>query len=144
MISTMSHIQERPQDQSTQVIQDVWRCALYNDSRFDLNRYSFTTLVFVENILRNHTKFFDGIAKELAKTPSVIAYHQWRLLDDLFDDGIINWGRIMVAIALTTRMLQEIEKFQRTADTRTAFLEFFNMNLDPWIKTNGGWVRFVM
>lgn len=129
-------------EQSRRVIGDVWHCLLLDDNeRYELNRYSFTVLTLVEEVLRKHATVFRSIARSLTARPSGPGHGQWRVLEEVFRDGRIHWGRIIVSIALTIRISQELKSQALPAvSALSTLIEFFDMNLTPWVEENGGWV----
>lgn len=136
---------------STKIIGDVWRCLVYDYDRSELDRHSFTVLLHVEEVLRSYDSTLGRIARSIASVEgrqvrSQLVHNQWRIMGEMFADGRISWGRIVVCTAFTIRIANEIIKRQQCDNedltaVLSTLLEFFAINLSPWIATQqGGWV----
>lgn len=71
-----------------------------------------------------------------------------QVMEKEFEDGIINWGRIVTVFAfegiLSKKLLRERISPDVDASRVSYFVaEFITTNMREWIRQNGGWVRTV-
>lgn len=94
----------------------------------------------VEKNLKPCLDSFDVVSVDSART----IFNQ--VMEKEFEDGIINWGRIVTIFAfegiLTKKLLQERISPDVDASRISYFVaEFITTNMREWIRQNGGWVR---
>ncbi|XP_019906503.2 apoptosis regulator BAX-like isoform X2 [Esox lucius] len=71
----------------------------------------------------------------------------WKVVEKVFEDGLITWERIAVLFYVAGRMAVKVviaHLPQYVKDILTWTLEYFKRNLLSWVKENGGWVRSVL
>lgn len=63
--------------------------------------------------------------------------------NEIFDDGRINWGRIVVVYAFASRLTSHFRKKDSNQDEKIALYvgKYVGNKLGLWILDNGGWVR---
>ncbi|XP_004403637.1 PREDICTED: bcl-2-related protein A1 [Odobenus rosmarus divergens] len=92
----------------------------------------------VEKNLKPCLDSFDVMSVDTART----IFNQ--VMEKEFEDGIINWGRIVTIFAfegiLTKKLLREQISPDVAASRISYFVaEFITTNMREWIKQNGGW-----
>uniref|UniRef100_A0A8C6R201 Bcl-2-related protein A1 n=1 Tax=Nannospalax galili TaxID=1026970 RepID=A0A8C6R201_NANGA len=94
----------------------------------------------VEQNLKLYLDNFDVVPTDTAST----IFNQ--VMEKEFEDGIINWGRIVTIFAFGGVFLKELPQEQMDLDVDTykqvsCFVaEFIKNNTGEWIRQNGGWV----
>lgn len=82
----------------------------------------------------------DGLVKVADKSSF------WKLVEKVFTDGQINWGRIIVLFysvgKLSAKMV--VARLPRiVSDILSLSLDYFKRNLLQWIRTVGGWMNSI-
>lgn len=62
------------------------------------------------------------------------------IVDEMFDSGAINWGRIIAAYMLIVNVVKE--ERQKIRFSRIAG-KYIGTKIEHWVITNGGWEAFV-
>lgn len=62
--------------------------------------------------------------------------------DEIFEDGQINWGRIIVVFAFAARLTASLRRNHSTFEDKVALYvgKYVGNKLGRWILDNGGWV----
>lgn len=62
--------------------------------------------------------------------------------DEIFEDGQINWGRIIVVFAFAARLTATLRRRHSTLEDKVALYvgKYVGNKLGRWILDNGGWV----
>lgn len=62
--------------------------------------------------------------------------------DEIFEDGQINWGRIIVVFAFAARLTESLRKNNSAQEDKIALYvgKYVGNKLGRWILDNGGWV----
>lgn len=70
-----------------------------------------------------------------------------QVMEKEFEDGVINWGRIVTIFALEGILVKKLLRKQAAPDVDTYeavahfVADFVTKNTGAWIRQNGGWVR---
>lgn len=64
------------------------------------------------------------------------------VVDEIFEDGIINWGRIVVVYIFVLWLVVYCKKYNFELEERIVFYvgKYVVSKLGKWILDNGGWV----
>ncbi|XP_066095429.1 bcl-2-related protein A1 [Saccopteryx bilineata] len=111
-----------PPSRTSRVLQDV----------------AFSVQKEVEKNLKPCLDNFDVVSVDNART----IFNQ--VMEKEFEDGIINWGRIVTIFAFEGILLKKLLKEQIASDVDTYKIsyfvaEFITKNTGEWIRQNGGW-----
>lgn len=104
-----------------------------------LQRVAFSVQQEVENNLKLYLDDFDVGSIDTART----IFNQ--VMEREFEDGIINWGRIVTIFAFGGVLLKKLPQEQVGLDVgaykqvSTFVAEFIMNNTAEWIRQNGGW-----
>ncbi|XP_034339993.1 bcl-2-related protein A1 [Arvicanthis niloticus] len=104
-----------------------------------LQRVAFSVQKEVE---KNLKPYLDGFHVESIDTARII-FNQ--VMEKEFEDGIINWGRIVTVFAFGGVLLKKLPQEQIALDVGaykqvSSFVaEFIMNNTGEWIRQNGGW-----
>ncbi|XP_075821145.1 LOW QUALITY PROTEIN: bcl-2-related protein A1 [Microtus pennsylvanicus] len=104
-----------------------------------LQRVAFSVQKKVEKNLKLYLDDFDVESIDTART----IFNQ--VMEKEFEDGIINWGRIVTIFAFGGVLLKKLPQEQIDLDVDTykqvsSFVaEFIMNNTGEWIRQNGGW-----
>ncbi|XP_007950009.1 bcl-2-related protein A1 [Orycteropus afer afer] len=104
-----------------------------------LQNVAFSVQKEVEKNLKTYLDNFDVISIDIAKT----IFNQ--VMEKEFEDGIINWGRIVTIFAFGGILIKKLLREQIALDVDTYkeisyfVAEFIMDNTAEWIRQNGGW-----
>ncbi|XP_006888308.1 PREDICTED: bcl-2-related protein A1 [Elephantulus edwardii] len=104
-----------------------------------LQNVAFSVQKEVEKNLKPCLDNFDVVSIDTAR----IIFHQ--VMEKEFEDGIINWGRIVTIFAFGGVLIKKLlrERINPDVDTYKEIsyfvAEFITNNTADWIKQNGGW-----
>lgn len=104
-----------------------------------LQNVAFSVQKEVEKTLQPYLDSVDVVSVEAARTIFD------KVMEKEFEDGIINWGRIVTIFAFEGVLVKKLLQKQMILDVDTYkpipyfVAEFITKNTGEWIKQNGGW-----
>ena len=122
--------------------------ALYPDSsEVGKAARKFIQIVDQFNTSNSRRKEFEEMAKRLhlvGKSAEEVSETFLGVADDVFRDGIMNWGRIAALLAFAIIAGLDVLRFGLDSDLLRRIIdsvvEFINERISPWIEDHGGWV----
>uniref|UniRef100_A0A8C5L8K1 Bcl-2-related protein A1 n=2 Tax=Jaculus jaculus TaxID=51337 RepID=A0A8C5L8K1_JACJA len=124
-------------------LQCVWQepslCPAPSKASRLLQKVAFSAQKEVEKNLKPYLENFEVTSIDDAR----IIFNQ--VMEKEFEDGIINWGRIVTIFAFGGVLLKKLPRQQTDLDVDTneqisSFVaEFITNNTGEWIRQNGGW-----
>ncbi len=99
----------------------------------------------VVEITEKQSTLFCGLVKEISEPVHRQSHdiQMQAIWDEIFIDGVINWGRILVIVAFAATLARHY--YLSTGDEDYAehiaykTKEYFNDRLAPWVIEQGGW-----
>lgn len=91
----------------------------------------------------NHGELFANMITNISRCPDEISQSFVKVLENIFSDNVINWGRIAILFTFAGQLAVYCDRHetQEQADLVVFWLaEFVNTRLLKWIENNGGWV----
>jgi hypothetical protein len=111
-----------------------------------INRYAPTMRRCVEEMLIKHQYLFNGMVSKLDVNMDNISLTLNNVVEELFRDGAINWGRIVSVYAFTGRLAHHLV-LQNNTNTENVIRKVsetcglvVETKLKDWIEKQGGWV----
>lgn len=148
---------ERAKHVARRVATEVWDC-IHAESIGDdpmawaLDRYSYEMYNHVLRTLRENVRSLRMSARLLvSRTGGILHDHEpppmfTSALREIFSDGVINWGRIIVVYAFTMCAAREAHNrgWPGISDAIiNKMIEYVEENLCTWISLRGGWVSYL-
>ena len=97
-------------------------------------------------MLVKHEILFNGMVNKLHITRENVHLTFTNVVNELFRDGEINWGRVVSVYAFAGRLAKHLHEEEKTSmaiqDIATICGEFVALDLGSWIEQQGGWDSF--
>ena len=122
---------------------DVVISLTVEDNRKPPNKYCKTMRRTVKELLERHSIVFKGMVNKLNVEEGNAFKTFVNIADEIFDDGQINWGRIVAVYAFAVRLAKHCQDQQRNDFPQRISLyvgKYVGNKLGRWILDNGGWV----
>lgn len=113
------------------------------DDKKPPNKYCKTMRRTVRELSNRHDIAFKGMVNKL-KISETNAFPTFvSVVDEIFEDGKINWGRIVAVYTFAARLSQHCKDSCPDSDERISLYagKYVASKLGRWILDNGGWVR---
>lgn len=107
------------------------------------NKYCKTMRRTVRELSNRHDIAFKGMVNKLKITETNAFPTFVSVVDEIFEDGQINWGRIVAVYTFAVRLAQHCKDSCPDCDERISLYagKYVANKLGRWILDNGGWVR---
>jgi hypothetical protein len=113
-----------------------------------INHYAPTMRRCVEEMLIKHEYLFNGMVNKLHITSDNVALTFHNVVNELFRDGAVNWGRVVSVYAFAGRLAKHLamQKDSCSSDVIHTVSEICGSlvahELKDWIEKQGGWASF--
>lgn len=114
-----------------------------------INQYASTMRRCVQELLVKHEYLFNGMVNKLKVNTDNVTSTFHSVVGELFQDGAINWGRIVSVYAFAGRLSKHLA-MQSESDTKEVIYKVAEVTgqivahkLKSWIETQGGWDSFL-
>jgi hypothetical protein len=106
------------------------------------NKYCKTMRRTVRELSNRHDIAFKGMVNKLKITETNAFPTFVSVVDEIFEDGQINWGRIVAVYTFAARLAQHCKESCPDCDERISLYagKYVANKLGRWILDNGGWV----
>lgn len=112
-----------------------------------VNKYALTMRRCVDEMLIKHEILFNGMVNKLHITRENVHLTFTNVVNELFRDGEINWGRVVSVYAFAARLARHLDGQNEDAtaiqNIATICGEFVAFDLGGWIEKQGGWVSLL-
>ncbi|XP_071095003.1 anti-apoptotic protein NR13-like [Haliotis cracherodii] len=128
------------------IASDVISNFITGDNRKPPNKYCRTMRRTVKELSDRHNIVFKGMVNKL-KVEEGNAFRTFvNIADEIFDDGQINWGRIVAVYAFALRLAAHFRDVQGHGDFPDKIAlyvgKYVANKLGKWILDHGGWEAF--
>lgn len=106
------------------------------------NRYCKTMRRTVKEMSDRHNIAFKSMVQKLNVNDTNAFSTFVSVADEIFEDGTINWGRIVAVYTFASRLAAHCKKHNPESEERIALYagKYVASKLGKWILDNGGWV----
>lgn len=113
-------------------------------SKAPQNRYCKTMRRTVKEMSDRHNIAFKSMVQKLNVNDTNAFSTFVSVADEIFEDGTINWGRIVAVYTFASRLAAHCKKHSPDSEERIALYagKYVASKLGKWIHDNGGWVSF--
>jgi len=124
---------------ASDVVMNIW-C---ENPRKPPNRFCKTMRKTVKEVSDRHDIVLKSMVNKLNIDDGNMFQTFINVADEIFEDGQINWGRIIVVYAFAARLTSHFRKNNTNQDEKVALYvgKYVGNKLGRWILDNGGWVR---
>ena len=122
---------------------DIVKYLTNNKPNVMYNKYAKTMRRTVDEVCERHDILFKGMMNRLHITPDSAKDTFREVIEELFSDNQINWGRIVVVYAFGGRLARYCVESHSGVDVDTIgqiLGNYVSEHLGSWIHQNGGWV----
>ena len=135
--------QEKVRQISEIIATDIIPTFTEQEDRKPPNRYCKTMRRTVRELSDRHDIAFKGMVQKLNVNDTNAFPTFVSVVDEIFEDGQINWGRIVAVYTFAARLAVHCRKQSPDCDERIALYagKYVASKLGKWILDNGGWVR---
>ncbi|XP_050402208.1 bcl-2-like protein 2 [Patella vulgata] len=127
------------------IAHDLLMNFIVDESKKATNRYCKTMRRTVKELSERHDLSFKGMVNKL-KVEETSPFQTFvSVADEIFDDGQINWGRIVAVYAFAARLskyCREKDLNEFPAKVSLFVGKYVGSKLGKWILDNGGWDAF--
>ncbi|XP_061164871.1 bcl-2-like protein 1 [Saccostrea echinata] len=115
-----------------------------NSDRAPQNRYCKTMRRTVKEMSDRHNIAFKSMVQKLNVNDTNAFPTFVSVADEIFEDGTINWGRIVAVYTFAARLAVHCKKYSPDSEERIALYagKYVASKLGKWILDNGGWDAF--
>lgn len=113
-----------------------------DDDKKPQNRYCKTMRRTVKEMSDRHNIAFKSMVQKLNVNDTNAFSTFVSVADEIFEDGTINWGRIVAVYTFASRLAVHCQKHSPDSEERIALYagKYVASKLGRWILDNGGWV----
>ncbi|XP_022334499.2 anti-apoptotic protein NR13-like [Crassostrea virginica] len=113
-------------------------------SKAPQNRYCKTMRRTVKEMSDRHNIAFKSMVQKLNVNDTNAFSTFVSVADEIFEDGTINWGRIVAVYTFASRLAAHCKKHSPDSEERIALYagKYVASKLGKWIHDNGGWDAF--
>ena len=106
------------------------------------NRYCKTMRKMAQEVSERHDIALKSMVNKLNLSDSNTFETFIHVADEIFEDGQVNWGRVIVVYAFAARLTQHLRKSRPEYEEKIALYvgKYVGNKLGRWIVDNGGWV----
>lgn len=107
------------------------------------DRFCKTMRKTVLEVSERHTIALKSMVNKLNLDDSNMFQTFVNVADEIFEDGQINWGRVIVVYAFASRLMAYFRKSNPVYEEKISLYvgKYVGNKLGRWILDNGGWVR---
>lgn len=123
---------------------DVIKVYVEDSDKKPPNRYCKTMRRTVKELSDRHDIAFKGMVNKLNVNDTTAFPTFVSVVDEIFEDGQINWGRIVAVYTFAVRLAKHCKNESPDCDERIALYagKYVASKLGKWILDNGGWEAF--
>lgn len=108
------------------------------------DRFCKTMRKTVQEVSERHDIALKSMVNKLNVSDTNTFYTFVNVADEIFEDGQINWGRVIVVYAFAARLALHVKKSSPEFEDKIALFvgKYVGNKLGRWILDNGGWDSF--